>query len=658
MSTKCTIIVISALFFGVSIIPGMNININKVNNIINYVYSNNCLMSSNALLSYWSFDEGSGTIAHDYSGHNLNGAINGATWTTGYSGYALNFDGSDDYISLDEHSNKLGFNKTDDYKISAWIKTEVDNPGVIYMLNGDTDPEMSNIPFFYIKLNNDGIIEMKVQASEDCGITLNSLDSYNDGLWHYIEGIYHGGEQYPSMDLYIDKNFIGSKTEWLCSMHYNDFTKAKIGMKSYDYLDMYTGLIDEVKVYKRPERNQPPNAPQISGPTSGTIGEVYSYTFIISDLEGDESYLWVDWGDDTNTGWLGPYNSNENVVLSHSWSENGAYEIKARARDTFDVSEWNPLTVEMEDSYVPPHYHNPSTEDPSSGDGSGTSTDESLKADASLSETNGIVGVPVIFDGSKSSDLNWTITGYRWDFTSDKIYDTDWLNNPKTTYTFNSEGIFKVTLQVKNNNDLTDIDQINVTISNKLNNPPTKPIINGANIGTQNTTIYFTAISTDLDNDYLQYNFSWGDLQKTSSEFYANGDTAHVSHSWRNAGIYTITVYTFDNKTISETASFVILIDVCFVKNIGYLLDTNSDEIYDIFHFNDTGMETATKQTNDGYLLDYNGNGKWDHIYNLASGLSSYNEEENKEKTPGFELILIVFAIALILLWKRKRKIQ
>lgn len=646
------IFTIALLFFSTSFISAISSDLEKEKKIMD-IKNNNYPLESSVLLAYWSLDEGSGTIAHDYSGYNLDSVIYGPTWTNGYSGYALNFDGDNDYISLDNNSNELGFNKTDDYKISAWIKTDSNNAGVIYMLNGSTEPSIPYIPFFYVKLKDNGVIEMKVQASEDCEITLNSSNSYNDGMWHFIEGIYHGNEQYPSMDLYVDKNFIKSSEAWLCDMDNNDFTKAKIGMTSYNSLDSFQGLIDEIKIYKRINQNDPPNTPEISGATSGIVSKAYSYNFVTTDLEGDELYLFVDWGDNTNTGWLGSYNSNENVVLSHSWSETGTYEIKARAIDTFDVSEWGELTVEMDTAYVPPRV--PGGDDNSSGDGNGTSTNETLKADVSLSDTNGTVGIPVLFDGSKSSVSEGIITGYRWDFTSDGTYETDWLNNPKTTHTFNTEGIFKVTLQVKNNNNSTDTDQINITISNKINNPPTKPIITCTNIGTQNTTITLTIVSTDLDNDYLQYNISWGDLQKTSSEFLSSGVTAHTSHKWSNAGIYTITAYAFDNKTKSETTSFTILIDVYFVTKIGYLLDTNSDGSYDIFHYNNTGLETKTKQTKDGYLLDYNNDGQWDHIYNLTSGsLSSYYEENNTEKTAGFEIILIVFAITLILLWKRR----
>ena len=46
------------------------------------------------------FDEGSGTIAKDESGYGNDGTIYGATWTTGISGKALSFDGSNDYVSF------------------------------------------------------------------------------------------------------------------------------------------------------------------------------------------------------------------------------------------------------------------------------------------------------------------------------------------------------------------------------------------------------------------------------------------------------------------------------------------------------------------------------------------------------------------------------
>ncbi|GAH26687.1 unnamed protein product, partial [marine sediment metagenome] len=92
---------------------------------------------NDGLLAYWNFDEGSGNTAYDSSGNN-DGIINGATWTTGYSGYALDFDGTDDYVDLDIHSENLGFNKTDSYKISVWINSTSTSAGMIYSMSHST----------------------------------------------------------------------------------------------------------------------------------------------------------------------------------------------------------------------------------------------------------------------------------------------------------------------------------------------------------------------------------------------------------------------------------------------------------------------------------------------------------------------------------------
>jgi hypothetical protein len=55
---------------------------------------------TSGLVGHWTFNEGSGTVAGDSSGlWNTGTLINGPVWSTGKIGGALDFDGSDDYIS-------------------------------------------------------------------------------------------------------------------------------------------------------------------------------------------------------------------------------------------------------------------------------------------------------------------------------------------------------------------------------------------------------------------------------------------------------------------------------------------------------------------------------------------------------------------------------
>ena len=60
------------------------------------------------------------------------------------------------------------------------------------------------------------------------------------------------------------------------------------------------------------------------------------------DPEGSSVSYWFDWGDGTNSGWIGPYGSGQIGEASHTWTELGQFEVKVQAKDNFGVrSEWS-----------------------------------------------------------------------------------------------------------------------------------------------------------------------------------------------------------------------------------------------------------------------------------------------------------------------------
>lgn len=94
--------------------------------------------------------------------------------------------------------------------------------------------------------------------------------------------------------------------------------------------------------------NNPPETPEIRGQTNGKTGTSYTYYFSTTDPEENNVYYYIDWGDDTNTGWYGPYTSGTEKSLSHTWSADGTYFVKIKAKDTFDEEgEWKTLEVTM-----------------------------------------------------------------------------------------------------------------------------------------------------------------------------------------------------------------------------------------------------------------------------------------------------------------------
>ena len=103
--------------------------------------------------------------------------------------------------------------------------------------------------------------------------------------------------------------------------------------------------------------NDSPDAPTIDGITSGQAGSVYEYTFETTDPDCDDVYYYIDWDDETFEEWIGPYDSGEQVIVNHEWSEEGAYTIKAKAKDVYDAeSEWGTLEIEMPISYNLPFF--------------------------------------------------------------------------------------------------------------------------------------------------------------------------------------------------------------------------------------------------------------------------------------------------------------
>ena len=107
--------------------------------------------------------------------------------------------------------------------------------------------------------------------------------------------------------------------------------------------------------------SDPPLVPTIDGPTSGTVQIDYNYTFITTDPDGDNVSYKVDWGDDSSSGWVGPYPSGESITLSHNWSISGNYSITAKAMDLYYVqSNWSdPFVVSIIPSGLPPMPTNP-----------------------------------------------------------------------------------------------------------------------------------------------------------------------------------------------------------------------------------------------------------------------------------------------------------
>ncbi|MDG6229483.1 MAG: hypothetical protein QCH96_05910 [Candidatus Thermoplasmatota archaeon] len=144
-----------------------------------------------------------------------------------------------------------------------------------------------------------------------------------------------------------------------CGMDYNNLLQgwgapdittlhhpyALIAEENTVYVTGWSGKIDRLSFN---QDNQPPVPPSIQGPSNGKTGTSYSYSFISTDPEGDDISYYIEWGDGQIQDWIGPYPSGTKVIIDHTWSRQGSFTLRAKAKDSNGrVSDWGSLEISM-----------------------------------------------------------------------------------------------------------------------------------------------------------------------------------------------------------------------------------------------------------------------------------------------------------------------
>jgi len=158
------------------------------------------------------------------------------------------------------------------------------------------------------------------------------MDYNGDGLLDFVAG---GLGIYP----YINKGNYTFDAFYLGQLDpFDDLTSG--GMTSFDINqdgkeDLITGGVSGmIRFFINNFSQLPPLRPFIFCEDMPHYGMEYEYTIYTKDINGDDIYYFVDWGDGNSTGWIGPYKSGEEITLNHTWYVYGAYKIRVVAKDT------------------------------------------------------------------------------------------------------------------------------------------------------------------------------------------------------------------------------------------------------------------------------------------------------------------------------------
>ncbi len=211
---------------------------------------------TNGLIGYWSFDEGTGNYAYDYSGNKNTGVLAGSpkpVWLNGVFGKALSFNGSTSYINA---GNKASLQAFSDITISSWVKFNgidyVSSTGklVTVLIKGNPDSLASSTGFWlsYDNRSNGrgfGYTCFGNTAGGYAGGGNNFAGytyTFSNNVWYYITVTVASSQA----KLYVNGVQLGATKTFSNLALSNVSGSINIGGFSY-----FNGGLDEIRLYNR-----------------------------------------------------------------------------------------------------------------------------------------------------------------------------------------------------------------------------------------------------------------------------------------------------------------------------------------------------------------------------------------------------------------------
>mgnify|MGYP000374320919 CR=1 FL=1 len=223
-------------------------------------------------VGYWSFNEGSGSMAYDGSGNGNDAAlVNGPVWTEGRRGSALLFDGVDDMVVV-PYSPKLSLDK---FTVEAWIKRHGDKEANILVKRYQPDWKDN----YGLHARADGTIAASAYSPDIWtwfGVT--SVNKIVSGQWYHIAGTYDR----QTFKIYINGELDNEKA-FTYRPYQNNYPMVigrgctgdpcifRPSSPSFD------GIIDEVAIYGRALSGEEIRLQYIGIPTVSEGDHIISY---------------------------------------------------------------------------------------------------------------------------------------------------------------------------------------------------------------------------------------------------------------------------------------------------------------------------------------------------------------------------------------------
>lgn len=197
----------------------------------------------------WHFDESVGTIAYDDSSNGNHGTINGAawagpTWTTGYSGTGLHFDGVDDYVQVEDNNDIAPSSIT----VEAYVKSSVYPGNIRYILSKYYIAHTGGWSSYAFYTYGGGIT---FYVGDTTGFKRSPIGGTNiwDGAWHKIMGIFD--DSTDQVKLYVDGILVIGEPYIYGSFDNITYDSGDLFIGAYRSSPQYcfSGEIDNIRIY-------------------------------------------------------------------------------------------------------------------------------------------------------------------------------------------------------------------------------------------------------------------------------------------------------------------------------------------------------------------------------------------------------------------------
>jgi len=198
---------------------------------------------ASGLVAHWTFDEGKGSVARDWSGRGHHGRIQGgARWVRGKIGGALRFDGVGDFVRVTDDPS---FNVAT-FSICAWMRWEggvlVDHYAAVSNYAGG-----ARMQHYGLRMGNSGRAVFFYDDASKWD-EVSGTSAVNDSTWHLVAGVLTPGTE---ARIYVDGVLEGTDTTSVPAslLPSKDLYIGRDG--SHEAELRWNGLIDDVRIYNR-----------------------------------------------------------------------------------------------------------------------------------------------------------------------------------------------------------------------------------------------------------------------------------------------------------------------------------------------------------------------------------------------------------------------